>query len=179
MYFDTILPLPLCLCSVEHKAMAMGRSYVSNWVGRLCSPNPDFCMPFLAERDTKHNYYVQMKFTALSGASDSSITFKSCLAAVGDPVHDNSAGWVQARSKCDLWFSSLTKQNKREKEKTKQKYPITPPQNCHWIHFIVPKVTKFCHFFSKILSIALSIEYILTQADFHRLLCLPWKRSWQ
>lgn len=91
-YIDTILPLPLCLCSVEHKAMAMDRSYISNWVGRSCSPDPDFCMPFLAKRDTMHNYYVQRKFTALRGASDRITIFKRCLAAVDDPVHDNSTG---------------------------------------------------------------------------------------
>lgn len=49
-------------------------------------------MPFLAERDAMHNYYVQMKFTALRGALDRNFTFESCLAAVDDPVHDNSAG---------------------------------------------------------------------------------------
>lgn len=89
----------LCLCSVEHIEMAMGRSYISNCVGRSCSPHPDFCMPFLAERDTMHNYYVQRKSTALRGASDGSIIFESCLAAVDDPVHDNSTGWVASRDR--------------------------------------------------------------------------------
>lgn len=76
--------------------MAMGRSYVSDWVGRSCSPDPDFCMLFLEERDRMHNYYVEMKCTALRGPSDRSITFESCLTAVDDAVRDNSTGWVQA-----------------------------------------------------------------------------------
>lgn len=79
--------------------MAMGRSYVSNWVGRPCSPNPDSCMPFLAERDTMHKYYVEIKSAALRGASERNITLESCLAAVGDPVHDNSTGRVQTQIK--------------------------------------------------------------------------------
>lgn len=39
-----------------------------------------------------HNYYVQMKFTALRGASDSSVAFESCLAAGDDPVCDYLTG---------------------------------------------------------------------------------------
>lgn len=78
--------------------MAMGRSYVSNWVGRSCPPDPDPAfLLFLEERDRMHNYYVEIKFTALRGASDRSITFESCLAAVDDPVRDNSTTWVQAQ----------------------------------------------------------------------------------
>lgn len=65
-------------------------------------------MPLLAERDTMRNYCVQMKFTALRGALDSSITFESCLAAVDGPVCDNSTGWVQAQIKVGSLIFQLT-----------------------------------------------------------------------
>lgn len=54
------------------------------------------------------NYCVQMKFTALRGALDSSITFESCLAAVDGPVCDNSTGWVQAQIKVGSLIFQLT-----------------------------------------------------------------------
>lgn len=54
-------------------------------------------MPFLEERDRMHNYNVEMKCTALRGSSDGGVTFENCLAALDDPVCDNSAGWVQAQ----------------------------------------------------------------------------------
>lgn len=72
-----------------------------------------------------HNYYVQVKFTALRGASDSSVTFESCLAAVDDPICDYSTGWMRAHIKCDLPCSSLAKPLPLTKKKNKpQKSPL-------------------------------------------------------